>query len=232
MIELKLSGSAQEILSELQQLGFGRIQLAFAEPVKVNDVPGPNPAETAPGPNPAEEELPARRKRRSKAEIEAEKAPVKEPEKPKAELATEDTYWYSHATSEFFIIREGEELPGDAAMAQGDLEQLEDEAEYRALKKRAEKQAEKSKVASDFKDEVEEEAGKDVSPDDLLLAVNRLIDAYPTDRDVEAGTLAKQIMQKIANASKVRDVAPEDRPAVMKALQKAIDEAPLSKKRR
>lgn len=185
-------------------------------------------------PAPVEEQA-VRRKRRSKAEAEPEKAqePVKEepPAAPEPKLLDAPMYAYSAASDTFFVIQAGEPEPTDATIAQGDLEFFETEQEWSMYKARHERQqAKKAGVASKFEGEVAEAADaagpKETTSEDLMTAVNELLDAFGDENDVAAGAAVMDIVNRIGKAKRMRDVEPERRTAVLKALQAAKALAP------
>jgi hypothetical protein len=226
MIELKITAETPE--------QFRVLLASFLPRVTVNEIPMDLPEDIEPPiekanmghpPTEPEVEQPARRKRRTKAEVEAEAKPAKKPEPEPDPVSEGTTYWLDNEKPEVFILDDGDKLPNQNDIAAGIVEQLTDEAEYLLMKRRVEKEIAKQKgAATAFKEEVEEEAGE-VTQDDLLLAINELIDAYPTDKDVEAGTLAKQIMARVAKAERASLVPVELRAKVLKELKAAAQPA-------
>jgi len=213
-----------------------RVQIAAPGGVVLNDVPKETVIVDEPAP--AEEQA-VRRKRRSKAEVEAEKAapePVKEEKAPEPELLYAPMYAYSAASDTFFVIEAGKPAPTDADIAQGDLEFFETEQEWSMYKARHERQqAKKAGVASKFEGEVAEAADaaepKETTSEDLMTAVNELLDAFGDENDVAAGAAVMDIVNRIGKAKRMRDVEPERRTAVLKALQAAKALAPKKGKR-
>jgi hypothetical protein len=182
---------------------------------------------TVPADEPAE---PVRKRRRSKAEPEA----VASPEPPQAaeEPVQEEpvdttprsvgtTYWLNNELAEVFALQDGDPLPDADAITDKTVEQLEDENEYVIMKKRCERlreqEAKKAGPAAELEAEVEEELA---DGDTVLKVAGDLLELY--DDEVAAAAAISDTVKKLGKAERIRDVDPENAPAVVKELKRLM----------
>lgn len=182
--------------------------------------------------SPTAPEEPVRKRRRSKAEPEAVASPeppqaAEEPVQeepvvaaPAVPVSEGTTYWVDNVEGSVFVLQDGATLPHSKAIASGDIEQLEDEAEYLALKKRIERQAARSAAAgpaAELEAEVEEELA---DGDTVLKVAGDLLELF--DDEVAAAAAISDTVKKLGKAERIRDVDPANAPAVVKELKRLM----------